>query len=296
MEKERSFKDYKDPIHKRIKDGDIDLDIKGHFSDFDKNSFVRNSDYLINNILGFSFTLEIFNRLKEKSQEGKKNEQDDLVEEMIQSDRAIKLGEMDCYVCGEHIAFYLENKRIYADKECPYKNGFPEIEVEIDVPSGQLVLYNDLRKYYPKEESRYVNYLNEIKLESEDYANKGLIHIFVGNTCPGIYKEKEDRLIIGSYYDPDTDEDMRKDIMVGSICTDLWWYGATDRSDFERKSGMTVADFDVAEEKRGYWTRLNIVNVTPGRYKATGRHHLVDDGDRPVVFSVISRIGPVQAP
>jgi hypothetical protein len=47
------------------------------------------------------------------------------------------------------------------------------------------------------------------------------------------------------------------------------------------------------QEEGGSWTRLDVIKVKPGRYKATGRHHFVRDSDYEL-FSEIIRVGDVK--
>jgi len=269
-----------DDIIKKIVDKKIELDMKGHFGNREIED--KREIYFIQNRLS---RVLIFSGAYSDVIMEKINPID-----IIFSEEKREFGTEDCPICGKRVKFYVEGKRIYTETECEYKEGFPEIEVEIDVPSGELVLYNNLRKFFPKTPDRYINYLSEIKLSCEDYAKLGMICIFVGNTCPDIYQVSDTHLIIGNDFSEDENVRNIEGKVVGSICTDLWWYCAVDKDVFEKNAEMTLDEFDKAEEARGVWTRLVRVKVKPGRYKATGRHHLLEEWSEDQTHEIFSEI------
>lgn len=275
-----------DNIIKKIINKEIKLELNGHFD----NREMKNKDdlyFISDRLVSFISKAYIFNppEVIDKMIDEKIDPMD-----TIFTKEKKKFTTQDCWVCGKRVRFYIEGKKIYADTECEYKDGFPEIEVEIDIPSGMLILYNDLRRFFPEPPDRYVNYLSEVKLHSEDYAKMGMIHIFTGNTCPSVYQVNDTHLIIGNDYSEDEKIKNIKGEVVGSICTDLWWYSAVDKDEFEKRAGITLDDFDKSEEKRGVWTRLDRVKLKPGRYKATGRHHLLGEWHEGLTHEIYSEI------
>ena len=64
-------------------------------------------------------------------------------------------GESSCAECGEAPEFRTLDlgETFVAESECIYKNGFPPIEVNLEVSSGEILLFNNFRSSYegPKE-------------------------------------------------------------------------------------------------------------------------------------------------
>jgi hypothetical protein len=173
------------------------------------------------------------------------------------------LGQEKCSYCG-HRDFYTDGFKIWTDRPCPLKDGI-EVKVSIEVPSGKLLVGNDFRNEFPvKNDDFYVNELHEMARCTETYAEEGpMLHFFVGNSCPSIYRSKDDpnKLICANpIYEEDGDEDGEiegYEKTGSSVCTDLWW--------------VSIADYDEAA-KRGLttdgpgWTENDVVEVEPGTY------------------------------
>jgi len=140
------------------------------------------------------------------------------------------------------------------------------IEVAIDVPSGHIVCANDLRFAYPiPDEEDFAQSVNGPlwqKTVTEAYAKVGLLHGYVGNSCPNIYKHGN-TIIIGNplYNETDSIECDIPGNKAGSITTDLWWYSVADRDDFIQL--IKSSDKDVDKEMSSLDA---IIKVQPGRY------------------------------
>jgi len=139
------------------------------------------------------------------------------------------------------------------------------IEVAIEIPSGQIVFSDDLRFAYPVPDEKGMpqNVHGPLwqKVITEAYAEAGLFHGYVGNSCPSIHRyngkllignQSYDRRTYGSRHDlPGTD--------IGSVCTDLWWYSIADKDDLFRRI------YEAGEDPEKY--RFDgIAKVKPGRY------------------------------
>lgn len=184
---------------------------------------------------------------------------------------------VECTNCGEKVKFsFKENaNKLVAKTSCKYKDGFPEIVTYIDVPSGEIVLFNDLRQFYEELEEDFNTCTNAgIKAYSEAYAKQGLITHFVGNTCPDV-SQKGNILSIG---------ESKRGKVIGDICTDLWWYCAADRVALEKAMKKTVKEYQKDYHATGAWPKLIIAKVEPGRYKTIGRYHIDDK-----IYSTIER-------
>ena len=180
------------------------------------------------------------------------------------------------------------------DTVCKYPNGFPEFSVQINVPSGKLVFGNDFRNLITLDDDHDTNQLKERIRFSKDHAGVGLVLIFVGNTCPGVYRKDGQILIMNPDYDHETD-DYKEDPTreeLGSICTDLWWFSAMDYDHFMKAQEELKNDDPEDYEEVEFDDNTFIVNVEPGRYEFTSRHHLLDDRDvGEQLYSVGKRIG-----
>ena len=141
------------------------------------------------------------------------------------------------------------------------------------MPSGKLVVANDLRQLFPLPEadSFDINTTRGCSQTALAYAANGMSHAFVGNTCPGVYKCEDGTFKIAN--EPSNDEyneKKKKWVLiepapkfdgerVAGICTDLWWFSICDHGEFTRRLKhfkQKAKDF-----------RVEIVNVKPGVYR-----------------------------
>lgn len=168
------------------------------------------------------------------------------------------LGHEKCIYC--HMRdFYTDGFKVWPETGCPAPNGL-DVQVELEVPSGRLIIGNDFRdKFNIEDDDFYVNALPEIKRCTEEYAKIGMLHFFVGNSCPGVYKTGKDQFAISSSgYDEATDENLTHEgEEVASVCTDLWWVSIVDGDEADRRG---------LEYRSGHWSENEPVEVTPGTY------------------------------
>lgn len=133
----------------------------------------------------------------------------------------------------------------------------PPVEVLIRVPSGRLVVDNDLRYLWPEVDDNF-EYSGDQWTKSiiDSYGDAGLFHGYVGNSCPGIYKDG-DVLYIGNQPSAEKNRYLYEKIPgkhVASVCTDLWWYSICDYDDYIKRRGGP----------NDKW--ISIVKVEPGPY------------------------------
>ena len=135
---------------------------------------------------------------------------------------------------------------------------FPPVEVEMNVPSGKIIVMNDIRDLWPEaERGGYdVNETLGLKRTTEDYGRVGMFHGFVGNSCPCVFRDGDLYTIGNEGQDWDTDKviDPINGERVAGICTDLWWYCVADLDDYLARGGEI------------YDRHSDVVDVTPGRY------------------------------
>ena len=135
---------------------------------------------------------------------------------------------------------------------------FPPIEVEMNVPSGKIIIENDIRHCWPEIPDHFdVNETLGLKQTTEAYGQYGMFHGFVGNSCPSVF-QKGDLFYIGNQGYDDSDEviDPLPGKHVGGVITDLWWYCVADLDDYLARGGKV----------KKHWSGPTIIDVTPGRY------------------------------
>jgi len=166
-------------------------------------------------------------------------------------DRYVDVGrDFDIRTCAHCGA---DNFRIEADgvslrlsgDPCPWPDEIPANEWELNVPSGRIVVADDLRAQFPLtmgDDLPSVNTIIGCRAVSQSYAAVGLAHGFVGNTCPGVFCLGEDKYEISSFYEDEeegsTSSKPKKAAVkkVASICTDLWWYSICDSDEWKRRT------------------------------------------------------------
>lgn len=132
------------------------------------------------------------------------------------------------------------------------------VKVALEIPSGKLVCANDLRYEFPLDTKEDFN-INEtvgIKQTIEAYAQAGMFHGFVGNSCPSVYKNGNKLTVVNPKsdddYEPiDTDE---LGVRVGGVITDLWWYSIADYDEYIARGGEVDKEY------------VDVIDVEPGRY------------------------------
>jgi hypothetical protein len=181
-------------------------------------------------------------------------------------------------------------------ERCSLPNGFPLNEWELNVPSGKMVVANDLREWFPLpvEESDCGTVIGSRAI-SNAYAAVGLAHASVGNSCPGVYRVADGRYKVACEpaddYVPLAGAPPFEGERVAIICTDLWWYSLCDFDEIERR----IEKFG-GVGSRG---RYEVIDVKPGVYRF--RHN--DDarsnrGQAEVLFSTFEWVresDPVQS-
>lgn len=184
----------------------------------------------------------------------------------------------DCPECSEQIALEFNGKHFRCCNPCKYPKGMPPYDIFLNVPSGKMVVANDLREYFPVIGDYSVNYAEGCKKTTEMYAAVGMAHAMVLSTCPSMYKVSDRKFVIG--VGTERNRPVKGARQVASICTDLWWYSIVDYDQFVARAGR---------EPQGTWEQ--IVKVEPGVYRFRHRFHQVNDEDpRPQIYTHIDRV------
>lgn len=162
-----------------------------------------------------------------------------------------------CGHCGATVDLMTDGARCFTTAApCPCPNGAPVSEFFLNVPSGKLVVANDLRALFPCDEPHdSINLAYGRHTFTMAYAEVGMAHGSVGNTCPSVSK-LGDKLWIGAA-PPEAVE-------VASVITDLWWYSIVDYDEFVRRAAHYYPRKSVRSVLKEFYCQ--VVEVTPGAY------------------------------
>ena len=219
------------------------------------------------------------------------------VRDAIQSgsplDRWVHIGEApnfnECPTCGErYIPLETDGVTVRYATACPYPDGIPTTEWELNVPSGKLVVANDLRELFPLPggDDMSVNHTLGCHLTTLAYAANGMAHAYVGNTCPSVYKYGEGlfKIVNPPYEEGDDDNDEPplassfEGEEVAGITTDLWWYSICDQDEFKLRCKhfkQKAKDF-----------RVKVVDVKPGVYRFRHNQEVNRHGSGEVIHAL----------
>jgi len=247
---------------------DVKLDLKGHFGNIDKSDISK----MLEPSLELAKILE-------------KRDFDEFTEKLAHS---IRCGTTQCFVCGEYLEISpVGNDRYVLDKPCRVPGGYKEIKIKLNIPSGKLVIANDLRNLVDGCPDYYINYDEDKVLTSLAYADLGMFHTFLGNTCPRVIQKSTTKLaILSPAYDEENYDDTELAGEVGEICTDLWWWCGMDYNYYKQQ----CKKYGYAEDLFNHF----IVELEPGCYEATDYHFMTNyDWKAKQLFVEINRISDV---
>lgn len=160
-----------------------------------------------------------------------------------------------------------------------------EIRVEINVPSGKLMLVD-----WPMFGNEMLGHLDERKFSlnsqkgtdtrSLAYASENVLHFYVGNTCPSIYYNNNTVCIgVAEILDDDDDEIplITNGEYVGHVCTDLWWVTGVDFNQYKDLVRKKLGPNSVKLLLEGCLKNENdygvhVFDVTPGTYICTSNN------------------------
>lgn len=251
-----------------------------HFFETDKEQFIN---YVVNNIS--------LNFLRNENPE---------IEDIIMS------SDNYCFNCDAWLSYrftknsmipfkYNGKEFVDARDEC-YE--VKEFSVEIAVPSGRIILVDwpvhgkETLCDLDVEENGHTASINSTKgtfLRSNKYAERNIMHFFVGNTSPSVY-QKDEVIYIGKtgYSEEDDDIPMVSDSeYVGSVCTDLWWVTAFDYEIYKKLVLERIGENNELDDAyaKNEWGNVQL-NVKPGVYKCTNYFDTLDrSSDKPLLYS-----------
>lgn len=148
------------------------------------------------------------------------------------------------------------------------------LRVYITLPDYRMVVGNDFRKLFPEVNTDGLELMGEhwrrnMACITMAYADAGLLHAYVGNTCPGLFLEKRGVYNLSPCNLPN---------YVASITTDLWWYSICSYNEYVKRGGIIDQHVDVVE-------------IIPGDYELT--HYNFDGSDyKGDLYATLRRIDP----
>ncbi|MGW1007446.1 hypothetical protein ACWDBD_44240 [Streptomyces sp. NPDC001118] len=191
-----------------------------------------------------------------------------------------------CASCDQTPTYVLREGAVHVQDPCPYPMGITT-EITLDVPSGKLIVTDDLRDVYDVDFDAGANYGSALgkKQVIEAMAALGCAFGNVNNTCPGLYRQGANSYVIAAPVRDDNDvPSLPDEACLAEISTELWAYSIADFDDWKAKGGHP------GNRLLGKYT---VVDVTPGTYKFTYHgaergfdHHAADT----VVFAHIERV------
>ncbi len=204
-----------------------------------------------------------------------------------------------CSTCGtKRLSLETNGKVIRITGEpCPFPDGLPLTEWELNVPSGRLVVANNLRNLFPlidDDEDFNINTAFGCRQTALAFAEAGLAHAFVGNTCPEVYRCKDGSYKIANMPSNERWDPKKKEyvpvkrpaydgVSLASICTDLWWFSICDHDEYLRRKAR-IEDRD---------RNIEVIDVEPGVYRFRhneGAH--ARDYRKENVFTRFERVRP----
>lgn len=192
-----------------------------------------------------------------------------------------------CDQCDQPLILETNGTVLRAANPCPYPDGLPPFEFELNVPSGKMVVGNDFRKWFRvigqlKEKSQFASY--QITKKYEDV---GLAHAYIGNSCPNLYRMSDGSFAIGcnkyntrfwkdnKWQTPADLLPIKGSKIIGEILTELHWYSIADFDEFVLRAGR---DQDGGEK---------VISCKPGVYLFRHHYHQVATEAGARIFTTI---------
>lgn len=179
-----------------------------------------------------------------------------------------------CAMCSVWAEPFLDGDVLVARREpCPHPDGITSV-VEIPVPSGVLVITDEIRPLYDGFGDHDYNTALGAYRTILGFADQGCAYGPTGNLSVGFYRAGADSYTITAAAETDADGNdidpvpPESDRLAHVVC-DLWAYSAVDRNDFRSK--LALLEPEVAAE---WMESVEEVQVRPGVYRFT--HHSLE--------------------
>lgn len=216
-----------------------------------------------------------------------------LASQRIDIDRYTAVGQ-ECSECGKLVVYEydIENCEILDytrnSKTNKLERGcctfVDDYSFEIDIPTGEILCCDRLPFYDMLQRLDNTKHtLNSnlgLKERTLSYATENIFHVFVGNSCPDVFK-KDNTLYIGHSSDNECGEcscgreecdceyeeypPIEGAEQIADICTDLWWASIVDISIYKK----LLIDYYGEEQAKTYMKEITPIEtkIKPGVYR-----------------------------
>lgn len=171
--------------------------------------------------------------------------------------------------CSE---FWFDGFHLTAKQECSMPDGI-HVKVELKVPSGRLCVGNDFRKEFPcpGDEEYDINADYAVAQVIEAYEQGKMLHFYVGNSSPSVYRTPGEFLIGNVEYDEDGNPIGSLGEEVAVVDTALWWVSIVDGDEADRRKLGETNEFTEIKVEPGTYV-LEYYGLTKGfeRYPESG--------------------------
>lgn len=233
------------------------------------------------------------------------------------------MGGGNCNWCGIRPRLDFDREKVWAVEPCKAVDG-ARYSIELAVPSGEIVLSDDLRPVYPRPNDhdtfKYggINTAAGQRLEAELLAETGCAYGQVGNCPRTLYKVDDDHYVMAfAAWDQENDEEYPLPAeweYIGGTDGAVWCYMAADAADYDRRFVEAKARIDAVgvtswnpgsgldyEPYREFCHLESLLEDPPKRFKMkpgiyTFTHHFGERGfdeygedGQPVVLTHIER-------
>lgn len=268
MDKNLKLIELKETLSNRIENGEITLELNGHYPYYSEEQAIK--ELLTVNLFMVMFDFEKFSDKAIYS-----------LEKIINNEESIEIPLFkanslnSCRHCDQEHIFYFNGNKIWIKEDCLDDSPFT---VSIPVPSGKLVIANDLREYFSSPDAN-VNTFSGLKFETEEYSKEYMFFSNVGNTSPSFAfkesnKNNKDFLEFGNWqtevYNSETKtftdiDNYHSNNILGSVCTDLWWFCAIDYDILKEK----YKQLNKLKEFEDLIKKETVIDVKKGWYDCT---------------------------
>jgi hypothetical protein len=222
-----------------------------------------------------------------------------------------------CHHCSQNLQLETDGHTIRMVGPCSHPNGISSYDVEVDFPTGKVVVCDDLRPWFREAFVRvrrkesgetlwqytFDRVIGKINVARE-YAQDNYMTGFCGNTCPGVWQSEEEPtkfLIANPPYEGELLDQIPGYKPIAGIFTDLWWYSLADLQYVETKVPL-FRTFDpekgemILSPMEEEYSSIpgKVIEVPPGRYRCTNHYEAVGnnyDRTTPTIYAEIVRVG-----
>ncbi|MEV4078721.1 hypothetical protein AB0J43_00315 [Nonomuraea fuscirosea] len=186
-------------------------------------------------------------------------------------------GQHRCAFCDRWPTFDISEAVVAVQDPCPYPDGITTT-ITFNVPSGKLLVTDDLRPIYDWNDKKFASYNSAIGKAQAIKAMAAIGCAFGPASDRGInlYRTTPDTYIIATpSYDDDDNPSIPENTRLASICTDLWAYSMVDYQAWKTRGG---------DPEKLDWSDT-VVDIPPGTYQVV--HH---SGERDFEWDVAETV------